>query len=159
MGILDVRRYFEQNGIPEEIREFEVSSATVELAAQALGVAEQLIAKTLSFDVHGEAILILAAGDARIDNRKYKDHFGQKAKMLPAEDAFRITGHPVGGVCPFALKTQINIYLDVSLQRFDVVYPAAGSPASCVVITPTRLKQLTDAPWIDVCKVPENIVI
>lgn len=156
MGILQVREYFAKNNIPEEIREFPVSSATVSLAAQALGVAEQLIAKTLSFDVGGEAVLILAAGDARVDNRKYKDLFGKKAKMLSAEDALRITGHPVGGVCPFALQEPVRVYLDESLRRFELVYPAAGSPASCVVITPDRLREITGAEWIDVCKIPEE---
>lgn len=155
MGILEVRNYFKQHAIPEEIREFEVSSATVELAARALGVAEQFIAKTLSFDLDGQAVLIVTAGDARIDNRKYKDIFHRKAKMLSSEDALEATGHPVGGVCPFALKTPVKIYLDVSLQRFDIIYPAAGSAASCVVITPARLQAVTGAEWIDVCKVPE----
>lgn len=155
MGILEVRQYFKHNHIPEEIREFEVSSATVALAAQALGVEEQLIAKTLSFDLDGEAILIIAAGDARIDNRKYKDIFGRKAKMLSAEDALRLTGHPVGGVCPFALATPIRVYLDSSLRRFPIIYPAAGSPASCVVITPDRLQEVTGAQWLDICKLPE----
>lgn len=155
MGILEVRNYFKQHAIPEEIREFEVSSATVELAARALGVAEQLIAKTLSFDLDGKAILIVTAGDARVDNRKYKDIFHCKAKMLSSGEALEATGHPIGGVCPFALKTPVKVYLDVSLQRFDIIYPAAGSPASCVVITPARLQALAGAEWIDVCKVPE----
>lgn len=156
MGIAEVRKYFSEHDIPEEIREFEVSSATVQLAAQALGVAEQLIAKTLSFDVDGEPVLVIAAGDARVDNRKYKDFFGKKAKMLSAEDALRVTGHPVGGVCPFALSSPVRVCLDRSLLRFETIYPAAGSPASCVVITPARLQQLTGAEWIDVCKIPEE---
>jgi Cys-tRNA(Pro) deacylase len=156
MGIAEVREYFKLNGIPEEIREFDVSSATVELAAQALQVEEKLIAKTLSFEMDDTAILVLAAGDARVDNKKYKSFFGKKAKMLSAEDAVRLTGHPVGGVCPFALKTELKVYLDESLLRFETVYPAAGSPASCVVITPHRLHALTGAPWIDVCKLPEE---
>lgn len=156
MGIYEVRQYFEAHNIPEEIREFDVSSATVELAAQALGVAPQLIAKTLSFDVDGRTVLILAAGDARIDNHKYRDTFHKKAKMLSPDDALRLTGHPVGGVCPFALATQgIEVYLDKSLQRFSTIYPAAGSPASCVVITPARLQEITGAQWVDVCKLPQ----
>ncbi len=156
MGIFEVREYFKAHGIPEEIREFDESSATVELAAHALGVPGQLIAKTLSFSMGDSAILILAAGDARIDNRKYRDQFGCKAKMLCAEDALRFTGHPVGGVCPFALATPLPVYLDVSLRRFPTVYPAAGSPASCVVITPDRLQEITGAQWVDVCKLPEE---
>lgn len=156
MGIFEVRQYFERNGIPEEIREFSVSSATVELAALALNVAPQRIAKTLSFEKDDGAILVLAAGDARIDNRKYRETFGCKAKMLSPEDALRLIGHPVGGVCPFALATPVKVYLDRSLCRFDVVYPAAGSPASCVVITPERLLQVTGGEWVDVCKIAED---
>ena len=155
MGIFEVRNYFKANGIPEEIKEFEVSSATVELAAQALGVAPQLIAKTLSFDIQGQPILIVAAGDARVDNRKYRDLFGAKARMLSAEDALLATGHPVGGVCPFALLSDVKVYLDASLQRFETIYPAAGSAASCVVITPARLQAVTGGEWVDVCKLPE----
>jgi prolyl-tRNA editing enzyme YbaK/EbsC (Cys-tRNA(Pro) deacylase) len=143
MGIFEVRRYFKQHGIPEEIREFDVSSATVDLAALALGVAPQRIAKTLSFEKDGSALLVLAAGDARIDNRKFRETFGRKAKMLSPEDALRLTGHPVGGVCPFATATRVEIYLDNSLKRFDIVYPAAGSPASCVVVSPDRLQEIT----------------
>lgn len=154
MGILQVRAYFEEHQIPEEIREFTVSSATVELAAQALGVAPERIAKTLSFQMDESAILVVAAGDARIDNRKFRDTFGKKAKMLSPEDALRFTGHAVGGVCPFALAEPLNVYLDESLKRFDIVYPAAGNAASCVVVTPDRLQEITNATWVDVCQVP-----
>ncbi len=153
MGILQVREYFKEHQIPEEIREFSVSSATVDLAAKALGVEPQLIAKTLSFAMDDSAILILAAGDARIDNHKFKEQFHTKARLLSAEDALRLTGHPVGGVCPFALANPLPVYLDESLRRFETVYPAAGSPASCVVITPDRLCEITNAQWIDVCKI------
>lgn len=156
MGIFEVREWFKKNNFPEEIREFEVSSATVSLAAQAVGVDEQLIAKTLSFNINDEPALIITAGDARVDNRKFKDTFMCKAKMLTAEEALTYTGHAVGGVCPFALPSPISVYLDSSLKRFDVVYPAAGSPASCVVITPDRLQEITGAKWIDVCKLPEE---
>ncbi len=155
MGIAQVREYFAQNNIQEEIKEFTISSATVELAAKAVGVEEQRIAKTLSFDVNGVPVLVVLAGDARIDNKKYKDCFGTKAKMLAAEEALNITGHPVGGVCPFALKTPLDVYLDVSLQRFSTVYPAAGSASSCVVITPQRLQEVANARWVDVCKLSE----
>ncbi|MDR1620000.1 MAG: YbaK/EbsC family protein [Clostridiales bacterium] len=154
MGILQVRAYFETNGIPERIIEFAESSATVALAARALGVEEKLIAKTLSFDVAGEPILIVTAGDTRIDNRKYKDTFSHKARLLSADEALKATGHPVGGVCPFALAGPVTVYLDVSLKRFETVYPAAGSAASAVAITPGRLQEITGAEWIDVCKLP-----
>jgi len=157
MGIFEVRRYFEEQNIPEEIREFDVSSATVELAAQALGVPGKLIAKTLSFAVGDSAILILAAGDARIDNKKYREAFKCKAKMLTPDEVLHFTGHPIGGVCPFALPFPLKVYLDESLRRFETVYPAAGSPASCVVITPERLQQITSAEWVDVCKLPEPV--
>lgn len=154
MGIFEVREYFKARGIPEEIREFEVSSATVELAAQALGVEGKLIAKTLSFEANGGGMLLLAAGDARVDNRKFRETFGFKARMLAPGDALRLTGHAIGGVCPFALANPIPVYLDESLRRFPIVYPAAGSPASCVVITPDRLCEITGAEWVDVCKLP-----
>ncbi|MEL7602762.1 MAG: YbaK/EbsC family protein [Bacillota bacterium] len=156
MGIFEVRQYFKQHGIPEEIREFDVSSATVDLAALALGVAPQRIAKTLSFEKDGSALLVLAAGDARIDNRKFRETFGRKAKMLSPEDALRLTGHPVGGVCPFATATPVEVYLDNSLKRFDIVYPAAGSPASCVVVSPDRLQKITGGQWVKVCNVAEE---
>lgn len=156
MGIFEVRAWFEAQGIPEEIREFSVSSATVELAAQALGVAPQLIAKTLSFQTTDGAMLLVAAGDARVDNRKFRETFGFKAKMLSAEDVLRLTGHAVGGVCPFALPNPLPVYLDCSLQRFPTVYPAAGSPSSCVVITPERLQEITGGVYVDVCKLPEE---
>lgn len=156
MSIADVRNAFQTKGIPEEIREFEVSSATVELAAQALGVAPELIAKTLSFYLEDGAVLVLAAGNARVDNKKFKAHFHCKAKMLSPEDVLRFTGHPIGGVCPFALATPCKVYLDETLRKYHTVYPAAGSAASCVVVTPDRLKEITNAEWIDVCKLPEE---
>lgn len=157
MSIGEVRKYFKENDIPEEIREFSVSSATVELAAKALGVAPQLIAKTLSFEMGEGGMLLVAAGDARIDNRKFKDQFSRKAKMLAAEEALRLTGHPVGGVCPFALSAPLPVYLDASLLRFETVYPAAGSAASAVVITPARLQEITGGEWVDVCTLPEGM--
>ncbi|HOR13672.1 MAG TPA: YbaK/EbsC family protein [Clostridia bacterium] len=155
MGIYEVRKYFNENCIFETIIEFDVSSATVELAAKALGVAPKRIAKTLTFQQGESAILLVAAGDARVDNRKFRETFGQKAKMLPPERVNELTGHPVGGVCPFALEHPLKVYLDASLKRFDTVYPAAGSPASCVVITPDRLQTLTDAKWVDVCNIAQ----
>ena len=156
MSIDRVRAYFNEHHIPEEILEFSVSSATVELAAEALGVPGACIAKTLSFQNGESALLILASGDARVDNKKYKQHFGRKARFLTAEDALRFTGHEIGGVCPFALPEPLPVYLDISLKRFDIVYPAAGSPASAVVIAPDRLQEITGAEWIDVCTLPEE---
>jgi len=155
MSIERVRQYFQENHIPEEIREFSVSSATVELAAHALHVEPQLIAKTLSFATEDSAILVIAAGDARIDNKKFKTTFGYKAKMLAPDDVLHFTGHTIGGVCPFALPQPLNVYLDASLKRFEIIYPAAGNDHSAVVITPDRLQEVTNAQWVDVCKIPE----
>lgn len=153
MGIKEVKDFFATNELAFPVIEFEVSTATVELAAQALGVKPELIAKTMSFKLKDEEyILVLAAGDRRIDNRKFKDVFKSKAKMLNFEEVPEITGHPVGGVCPFGLKDKLPIYLDVSLQKYEYVYPAAGSPNSAVRMTPGELKEITKGQWIDVCK-------
>ena len=153
MSIERVREYFKGFGIEDRILEFPVSSATVDLAAKALGVEPNRIAKTLSFKIGEQCILIVAAGGAKIDNSKYKAQFHTKAKMLTFDEAAEMVGHAVGGVCPFALANPLPVYLDESLRRFETVYPAAGSPASCVVITPDRLCELTNAQWIDVCKI------
>lgn len=154
MSIEKVRQYFQPLGREQDILEFETSSATVELAAQAAGVIPARIAKTLSFLVDGRCVLIVAAGDAKIDNSKYKAQFHTKAKMLTPEQALDFTGHAVGGVCPFAVDPdRVTSYLDVSLQRFDTVYPAAGSSSSAVRLTCCELAQLArSAGWIDVCK-------
>ena len=153
MSIERVRPYLEQRGMAERIKEFDVSSATVELAAAALGCEGKRIAKTLSFMLENRAILIVAAGDAKIDNRKYKTFFGAKAKMLTPEEAVELVGHAVGGVCPFAVNEGVKVYLDVSLRRFDTVYPAAGSSNSAVRLTPDELAALCpDAEWVDLCK-------
>jgi len=153
MSVKAVKQYLSRFGMEERIRELSLSSATVELAAQALGVAPERIAKTLSFAKDDGCILIVAAGDARIDNPRFKAHFGMKAKMLSAEDALRLTGHAVGGVCPFALPEDVPVYLDESLKRFDIVYPAAGNAASAVRLTPEELFALSGAEkWIDVGK-------
>ena len=153
MSIEKVRAYFAQYGIENRIREFSVSSATVELAAQALGVDGSRIAKTLSFLVGDRCVLIVAAGDARIDNGKYKKAFGTKAKMLPHDQVPEAVGHAVGGVCPFAVKDGVDVYLDESLRRFDTVYPAAGSASSAIELTPDELFALSKAAgWVDVCK-------
>ncbi|MGB4337839.1 MAG: YbaK/EbsC family protein [Bacillota bacterium] len=153
MSIERVREYFRARGLAHRILEFDVSSATVELAAQAVGCEGKRIAKTLSFRVGDRVILIVTAGDARIDNQKYKAHFGTKARMLSPEDAELLIGHPVGGVCPFAVKPGVEVYLDQSLRRFETVFPACGSANSAIELTPDELEQHSNAlGWIDVCK-------
>lgn len=153
MSIERVRAYFKDQNIEDRIQEFEVSSATVELAAAALNCEPQRIAKTLSFLVNGNAILIVAAGDARIDNPKYKAKFGAKAKMLSPGDAENLIGHAVGGVCPFAVNEGVDIYLDVSLKRFETVFPACGSSNSAIELTIPELEKYSGCTkWVDVCK-------
>ena len=153
MSIEKVRAYFTTLGIADRIREFDVSSATVELAAQAVGVDGARIAKTLSFLLDDGCILIVAAGDARIDNRKYKAFFGAKAKMLAHDDVPQYIGHAVGGVCPFAVKEGVRVYLDESLHRFETVFPAAGSANSAIELTIPELEQYSKyTAWVDVCK-------
>ena len=148
-ALMQLERY----GFAERVTLFDVSSATVELAAQAVGCIPAMIAKTLSFDVHGDAVLILAAGDARIDNAKYKAIFGCKAKMLTHEEAEERIGHAVGGVCPFGVKDGVKVYLDVSMKRFEKIYPACGTSNSAVELTPAELEICSEPiGWIDVCK-------
>ena len=156
MSIEKVRNYFKEKGIEDRIREFDVSSATVALAAQALGCEECRIAKTLSFHVGDEVVLIVAAGDVKIDNPKYKAMFNTKAKMLSFDEAEPLIGHAVGGVCPFAVNEGVKVYLDVSLKRFETVFPACGSSNSAIELTMDELELYSGAvAWIDVCK---NIV-
>lgn len=153
MAIEKVRAYFAQYGMEGQVQEFMVSSATVELAAAALNCEPARIAKTLSFLVDGQAVLIVAAGDARIDNAKYKAQFGTKAKMIPAEDVESLVGHGIGGVCPFGVNDGVTVYLDESLKRFVTVYPACGSPSSAIELTIPQLEQYSGyTAWIDVCK-------
>lgn len=153
MAIDRVKTYFKQYHMDNKIQEFSVSSATVELAAAALHCEPQRIAKTLSFMVDGHAILIVAAGDAKIDNPKYKAQFGTKAKMLSPQEVETLVGHAVGGVCPFAINEGIEVYLDVSLKRFETVFPACGSSNSAIELTIAELEQYSGyAGWIDVCK-------
>ena len=155
MSIEKVREYFCQFGMEDRILEFPVSSATVELAAQAVGCAPQRIAKTLSFMVAEQPILIVAAGDAKIDNPKYKAQFSQKAKMLSFDQAAELIGHAVGGVCPFAVKEGVTVYLDESLKRFETVFPACGSSNSAIELTIPELEKYSGYDcWIDVCKLP-----
>lgn len=158
MSLEMVKSYFSKLGIENRVQEFDVSSATVELAAQALNCKPERIAKTLSFLVGEEAILIVTAGDAKIDNSKYKNYFGVKARMLSPEQVEEMIGHQVGGVCPFAVKENVKIYLDISLQRFETVFPACGSDNSAIELTPSELESYSNChTWIDVCKLPITI--
>lgn len=157
MSIERGRAYFRALGMEDRVQEFEVSSATVELAALALGVEGARIAKTLSFKRADDGcMLILAAGDARIDNRKFKDKFHLKAKMLTADEVVEMVGHPVGGVCPFGINEGVEVYLDDSLKRFTTVFPAVGSASSAIELNLEELFEYSKAiEWIDVCKLPE----
>lgn len=153
MAIERVKAFFEKYNMANRVQEFEVSSATVELAAKALHCEANRIAKTLSFMVNGNAVLIVAAGDAKIDNPKYKAQFSTKAKMLTPEEAERLVGHAIGGVCPFAVNDNVYIYLDVSLKRFQTVFPACGSSNSAIELTIDELEKYANpVSWIDVCK-------
>ena len=153
MAIEKVKAYFKEHHMDSQVIEFEQSSATVELAALALECAPERIAKTLSFTLGDSAILIVTAGDAKIDNQKYKEHFNEKAKMLKYEEVEAHIGHGVGGVCPFGVNEGIAIYLDISLKRFDIVYPAAGSANSAIALDLKALEFHSRAiGWVDVCK-------
>ena len=154
MSIEKVRNYFRSFGVEDRIREFSVSSATVELAAVAVGVEDARIAKSLSFKVDDRPIIIVAAGDTKVDNSRYKAYFHTKAKMLTHEEAHTLIGHDVGGVCPFALPEGVKVYLDESLRRFDTVFPAAGSANSAIELTCDELERYSSnfTAWVDVCK-------
>lgn len=155
MSIERARAYLAERGLEDHIMEFRQSSATVELAARAVGCEPARIAKTLSFYVDGRVVLILVAGDARIDNQKFKLRFHAKAKMLRADEAEDLIGHGVGGVCPFGANAGCDIYLDDSLKRFDTVYPAAGTAASAVRLTLGELERAcSPCTWVDVSKLP-----
>ena len=153
MSIETVKAYLKTYGLQDRVQEFAVSSATVELAAQALGCEPCRIAKTLSFLVGEQAVLIVAAGDAKIDNPKYKAQFATKAKMLTPDQAVALVGHAVGGVCPFAVNPGVAVYLDASLKRFETVFPACGSSNSAIELTIPELEQASGfTAWVDVCK-------
>lgn len=145
-----VEEFFQKNNLPFTIQYLGESTATVDLAAAALGEKPERIAKTLSFQVKDEYTVVVFAGTARIDNKKYKHTFGAKAKMLSADQALEYIGHPVGGVCPFALPDGVKVYLDQSLLQFDYVYPAAGTPNSAVKMSPQELQEATGGSWVDV---------
>lgn len=153
MSVERVKEYFKQYGMEERVLEFDTSSATVELAAQALGCEPCRIAKTLSFMVDDHAILIVTAGDVKIDNHKYKEAFHAKAKMLSSEEVETLIGHAIGGVCPFAVNEGVEKYLDVSLKRFETVFPACGSSNSAIELTIPELERYAGYPdWVDVGK-------
>ena len=153
MAIEKVKAYFREHGMEERIQEFDESSATVELAAKALHCEPQRIAKTLSFMLENEAVLIVAAGDAKIDNPKYKEKFGRKAKRLSLDEVETLVGHAVGGVCTFVVNEGVIVYLDISLKRFGAVFPACGSSNSAIELTIPELEKYSGyAEWVDVCK-------
>lgn len=154
MSLESVRAFFAEKAPDIAIIELDTSTATVALAAEAHGVEPGRIAKTLSLRVGERTVLVVARGDARLDNRKLKEALGGKAKMLGAEDVAELTGHPVGGVCPFGLATPLQVYCDVSLRAFDEVLPAAGALHSAVRIAPERMASLVGAAWVDVCQDP-----
>ena len=153
MSIQRVREYFKEYGMENRIQEFQVSSATVELAAQALHCDPERISKTLSFMVKDRVVLVVTAGDMKIDTSKYKAQFGTKAKMLSPDDAEILVGHKVGGVCPFGVKEGVEIYLDVSLKRFETIFPACGSANSAIELTISELEKYSGfLEWVEVCK-------
>lgn len=158
MSIEKVREYFKQFGKENAIIETEQSSATVELAAQALGVEPARIAKTLSFKTPDSCILIVTAGDAKIDNKKFKTKFGIKAKMLTPDEVIKFVGHEIGGVCPFAIKdSSVKVYCDITMKRFDSIFPACGSSNSAIELTCDELEKYSNcAEWVEVCKLNCN---
>ncbi len=151
-----VQQQFIEQDLNLEIIEFSESTATVELAAQAIGVQPAQIAKTMGFQLKDQPIVIVSKGDARIDNKKFKSTFASKAKMIRFDEIESITGHPAGGVCPFGLKSGVSIYLDESLKEFELVYPAGGTPNTAVKIHINQLADVTKGTWVDVCKKPEG---
>ena len=157
MGKREVEEYFHSIGRDDlQIMEFPTSSATVELAAQAVGVEPARIAKTLSYRLKDRDIVVVVSGTSRISNRKFKDSFHCKAKMMSPEEALELTGHPVGGVCPFGLKTAVDVYLDESLRKFEYVYPAAGASNNAVRIKVSEFAAITGGQWVDVTEEPKE---
>lgn len=158
MSIEDVRRYFKTIGLENQIIEFQCTTATVDLAADALGVIPARICKTISFKGENGCILIQTAGDAKINNKKFKDQFGLKARMLPHEEVLNYTGHEVGGVCAFAvINNNVDIYCDESMKRFETLYPACGSSNSAIKLSPEEIYEFSNAnAWVDVCKIMDE---
>ncbi len=156
MSLERVKEYLAKEGIPDRLKILRESSATVELAAQALGCEPARIAKTMSFLTQDGAMLVVTAGDVKVDNKKFKEQFHQKAKMIPGDLVEEYIGHAPGGVCPFAVREQVPVYMDVSLKRFSIVYPAGGDAHSAVELTPAELEKYAHASgWVDVCKSKE----
>lgn len=157
MAVEEAKKYLEDRGFGDRVMVFDVSSATVELAALAVGTEPERIAKSLTFKVDERPVMIVCAGDAKINNAKYKAFFHKKAKMLTREEVNAMIGHDVGGVCPFGIHDGVDVYLDESLKRFEKIYPACGSANSAVELTPDELEQLSGCrEWIDVCVLPEG---
>ena len=157
MALEEARKYLEEKGYGDRIRIFDTSSATVELAALAVGTEPEKIAKSLTFKVNDHPVMIVCAGDTKINNTKFKAFFHTKAKMLTREDVNELIGHDVGGVCPFGIHDGVDVYLDTSLKRFEKIYPACGSANSAVELTPDELEALSGCrEWIDVCRLPEE---
>jgi prolyl-tRNA editing enzyme YbaK/EbsC (Cys-tRNA(Pro) deacylase) len=153
MAIEKVRQFFKQRNMEDRIQEFDVSSATVDLAAQALNCEPKRIAKSLAFKLNERAVLVVAAGDTKVDNSKYKATFGTKAKMLTPDEAIELVGHAAGGICPFAIREDVLVYLDISLKRFKTVFPACGSSNSAMELSIAELEKYSDyRHWVDVCK-------
>ena len=156
MGLEEAKSYLVRKGYGDRIKIFDVSSATVELAAIAVGTEPEKIAKSLTFMVEDRPVMVICAGDAKVNNSKYKEYFHKKAKMLSREQVNALIGHDVGGVCPFGRKEGVDVYLDESLKRFEIVYPACGSGNSAVELTLEELENLSGSKeWIDVCKIPD----
>ena len=155
MSIETARAHLRQFGLEDRVMEFDVSSATVDLAARALGVVPARISKTLAFKTEIGCLLVVCAGDVRIDNQKFRDHFYHKPKMLSYDEVEPLVGHPVGGVCPFGVKDDVPVYLDESLLRFDTVFPAAGNTSSAIELSIEELFKCAGAKgWVDVCRAP-----
>lgn len=153
MAFGEAKKYLDEKGFGDRVKEFDVSSATVELAALAVGTEPARIAKSLTFMVDEQPVMILCAGDTRIDNGKFKAFFHKKAKMMTREEVNSLVGHDVGGVCPFGIKEGVDVYLDESLKRFEKVYPACGSANSAVELTPEELEEISGSrEWVDVCR-------
>ena len=156
MAFCNAKEYLEKKGFADRIKEFTVSSATVELAAKALGTKPCHIAKSMTFNVNGVPVMVICAGDTKVDNHKFKEYFNTKAKMLSFDEVHNLIGHDVGGVCPFGINEGVEAYADISLKRFDIVYPACGSSNSAVELTTSELYELSGAKeYIDVCKIVE----
>ena len=156
MAVSDVREFFKQRDLNFEIMELEDSTATVELAAAAHNVEPDQIAKTIALNVGEEKFLLVTSGMSKLDNKKFRTTFNAKPRMMNAEDVLESTGHPVGGVCPFGLRTEMKIYLDNSLKHFKTVFPGAGAPNASIEISPEQLQEITNGTWVDVCKNPER---